>query len=714
MSRLCWSDWANDRNRANEKGTVSIMAWELIWEPHLPVWLLSLAVVLSVGLLSLAWVQKAPAILWRTAAFALLTVALFNPTVREEQRQPLNDIALVVTDRSLSQEIAGRRAKTDTALSGLNARLDRLDNLDVRHVEASAGQNDGTALFAALDTALADVPRERLGAVFFLTDGEIHDVPSSAEEAGLDAPIHGLITGEPGERDRKLTVERAPRFGIVGETLVISFKVEDAASPSNDTDTQAAAVPVTVHIDGKESQRVGAALGATTDITVTLTHGGANVIELEAAAGPDELTLQNNRAAIIANGIRDRLRVLLVSGEPHPGERTWRNLLKADPSVDLVHFTILRPPEKQDGTPISELSLIAFPTRELFSQKLDDFDLIIFDRYRRRGVLPLVYLDNVTRYVEKGGAVLMAAGPAFATPYSIYRTPLAGVLPAQPTGAVVEQGYRAKVTEQGERHPVTAGLARTHSNGADWGRWFRLVEVEDPSGDIVLTGPGERPLMILDRIGQGRVAQLLSDHAWLWARGFEGGGPQAELLRRTAHWLMKEPDLEEENLTATIAAGALSVTRTTMDNEVPDATVTLPSGRIADIGFDQTAPGAWVASLPATEVGLYRIAQGELTTVTAIGQLNPREFSDVRATKEKLQPMSQATSGGLFWVGDGDIPSVRQVRQGRNAAGANWAGLVRNEQYLVQSVRQTSLVAGPLALVVLLAGLFVTWRKEGS
>ena len=134
------------------------------------------------------------------------------------------------------------------------------------------------------------------------------------------------------------------------------------------------------------------------------------------------------------DGVRDKLRVLLVSGEPHAGERTWRNLLKSDASVDLVHFTILRPPEKQDGTPINELSLIAFPTRELFQQKIKEFHLIIFDRYARQGVLPIIYFDNIARYVQEGGAVLVAAGPDYASPTSIWRTPLEQILPAEPSG----------------------------------------------------------------------------------------------------------------------------------------------------------------------------------------------------------------------------------------------------------------------------------------
>ena len=148
--------------------------------------------------------------------------------------------------------------------------------------------------------------------------------------------------------------------------------------------------------------------------------------------------------------MRDRLRVLLVSGEPHAGERTWRNLLKSDASVDLVHFTILRPPEKQDGVPVTELSLIAFPTRELFLDKIDEFDLIIFDRYKRRGILPAIYLDNVRQYVENGGAVLIAgrAGLRQRRTRSIARR-WPRILPGAPTGRVIEEAFVPTITDIG-------------------------------------------------------------------------------------------------------------------------------------------------------------------------------------------------------------------------------------------------------------------------
>ena len=701
------------------------MNWQLIWEPHLPVWLIASVAVLAGLSAGYALYRRARGARGRVIMAAVLLATLANPTVREEQRDPVPDVAAIVLDRSPSQKIGARTAETQAAYERLRAELARYPDLEVRTVPVEANRNrdsnDGTALFTALETTMADVPPGRFAGAILITDGQVHDVPAAPSgpaagnaEAGRllghRFPIHGLIVGRKGERDRKLTIEEAPRFGIVGEPVTLAFRVEDGGDEPQGT------ASVSIRVDGTDSLTTNAPIGQRTLVQLVLEHGGPNVIEIDAEPGDHELTLQNNRAVVIANGIRDRLRVLLVSGEPHPGERTWRNLLKADPSVDLVHFTILRPPEKQDGTPISELSLIAFPTRELFSLKLDEFDLIIFDRYRRRGVLPLAYLGNVARYVENGGAILIATGPAFASPYSIYRTPLAAILPAQPTGAIVEQGYRAQITKIGERHPVTADLPGAHDGTPTWGRWFRLIEVEQTAGDMVMSGPGERPLMLLNRVGDGRVAQLMSDHAWLWTRGFEGGGPQAELLRRLAHWLMKEPDLEEENLSAEITGGTLTVTRRSMQDEVGPGTLTFPSGRTAELAFEQIRPGRWHASLTVDEAGLYRMTQGKLSAVTAVGPLNPKEFSDVRATGARLAPIAAATGGGIFWVGENatNTPGIRRVRAGRDTAGSNWLGLQRNEQYLVRTVRQTSLITGPFGLLLLLGGLVFLWRREGG
>ncbi len=385
------------------------------------------------------------------------------------------------------------------------------------------------------------------------------------------APVHALITGTANERDRRVVLVAAPRFGIVGQSQTISFKVEDEG-------VRAAPAEVKISRDGELLDRRIVVPGQQVNIQVQIPHAGQNIVEIEAAPIEGELTQVNNRAVVSIDGVRDKLRVLLVSGEPHAGERTWRNLLKSDANVDLVHFTILRPPEKQDGTPINELSLIAFPTRELFQQKINDFQLIIFDRYARQGVLPIIYFDNIAKYVRNGGAVLVAAGPDYAGPTSLWRTPLDAILPAEPSGHVTEAAFRARLTDPGLRHPVTRGLEGSNEDPPHWSRFFRVVDSKTTTGTTVMKGADDQPLLVLSREGEGRVALVLSDQIWLWARGYEGGGPHIDLLRRLSHWLMKQPDLEEEALRLLVHGREITVQRQTMADTVASVIVTSPSG----------------------------------------------------------------------------------------------------------------------------------------
>jgi hypothetical protein len=503
-----------------------------------------------------------------------------------EDREPLTSVAAVVVDKSPSQEFGDRTRQTEQVRATLAERLAHLPGVEVRFVEAGQadGETDGTRLFAAMSAALSDVPQDRVAGVIFITDGRVHDVPVDAAALGFAAPVHGLITGHSNERDRRVVLTAAPRFGIVGQTQTISFRIEDQGGGGG-------TARVTVRRDGETIENRNVRVGADVSLNVQVPHAGPNIVEIEASPLENELTAINNRAVVSIDGVRDKLRVLLVSGEPHAGERTWRNLLKSDASVDLVHFTILRPPEKQDGTPINELSLIAFPTRELFQQKINDLQLIIFDRYARQGVLPVIYFDNIARYVRQGGAVLVAAGPDYASQTSIWRTPLDVILPAEPSGRTSDGPFRPRLTDLGKRHPVTRGLAGSDEDPPHWSRWFRLVDTRAAKGTAVLQGPNEKPLLLLSREGEGRVALLLSDHIWLWARGYEGGGPQVDLLRRLSHWLMKEPDLEEAALRMTVRGRDLTVQRQTMSDMVEEVTLTAPSGKTRTLSLSATEPG---------------------------------------------------------------------------------------------------------------------------
>ena len=512
-----------------------------------------------------------------------------------------------------------------------------------------------------------------------------------------------LLTGRRDESDRQLAILQAPGFAVVGEEQTLELRVDDTSDP--------APVPVTLREDGRVVRELTVRPGEPTKVPFTLDKAGATMVEVEAATRPGELTNLNNRATLEVSGVRDRLRVLVVSGQPYPGLRVWRNLLKADPAVDLVHFTILRPPEKQDGTPIRELALIAFPSRELFEVKLKEFDLIIFDNYSRRGLLPLIYLENIARYVEEGGALLEAAGPQFAEPLSLYRTPLARVLPGRPTGETFERGFRPVVTEAGKRHPVTADLGG--SGEPEWGRWFRQLDVEAGEAQVLMTGVSDRPLLVLKRVGEGRVAQLLSDHAWLWARGFEGGGPQALLLRRLVHWLMKEPQLEEEALHARAAGDAIVVERQSLTSEPVDATITTPSGRELPLRLTPDADGTARARFTADEAGVYRIAAGSHTAYVTPRPIAAVELADMRATDRIVTPVAEATGGTVRWLAEEGVPDLRRVEPGRRAFGRGWLGIERNGAYRVLGMSETPLLPAWLALALLLAAATTAWWREG-
>lgn len=682
--------------------------------PYIPIWLLWTAGVLCAALVIYAFARRARGAWARALAFAVLILALAHPLIVHETREPLPDVAAIIVDHTQSMNIRGRRAEADAAAAELKKQLSADKSLEVRVAfvdTRNASDDTGTQLFSAIGNALSDVPPDRIAGAIAITDGEVHDAPTNGKPA-LSAPINALIVGKHNERDRKLTVVSATRYAIVGQQADISLRVDDYGGEGG-----AQSAEVNIHIDGVDRGTQVVPVGKDTDIKIPVAHAGENVVELEAKPGPAELTLQNNRAVVSVNGVRDRLRVLLVSGEPHAGERVWRSMLKADPSVDLVHFTILRPPDKQDATPIDELSLIAFPYEDLFLRKLGTFDLIIFDRYSERGILPLGYYDNIVNYVQNGGALLVSSGPEFTTMQSIYRTPLASVLPARPTNDIITQPFKPAVTPTGFAHPVTSDLpgANTPDNKPPtWGKWFRLIGANVVAGETVMSGPGNKPLLVLDQVGKGRVAELLSDHIWLWARGYDGGGPDAELLRRLAHWLMKEPELEEERLTASVSGGDIAIERHSMKADVAPVTVTYPSGKKTEVTLNKVSPGEWRGTAKADELGLYRLTDGTLTAVTAAGPLNPKEVADMRATDAILKAPLAATRGGTHWLADSGIPSIRRVSRGAIASGDGWMGLVSNDAYRVTSVEQMPLLPAWLAFLILIGTLMFAWRQEGK
>ncbi len=688
------------------------------FDPLLPVWLLALLGVVSLAVVALGLWRRGKGTLLRLAAFSVLLLWLTGPRLVQETRQSLRDIGLLVVDQSASMQVGDRARLADVARQSIEAQAAHLTDLELRTVTVPESGNAGTQLFAEIDRALADIPRSRLAGTIAITDGQIHDVPKATPGG---APLNLLLTGHGEETDRRLRVIEAPGYGIVGKSVILRLSVDDLGVTG-----RTGPATLTVRRDGQPFRVESVPVGVEQRIEVPITRAGPTVIEMSASPLPGEISQLNNRAVVEINGVRDRLRVLLISGEPHQGERTWRRLLKADPSVDLVHFTILRPPEKDDRTPLNELALIAFPVRELFVDKIGEFDLIILDRFQNRGLLPLPYLANIANRVRQGGALLMSVGPEFSGATSLASTPLGLVLPGGParTGAVVDGPFKPWVTDLGQRHPVTEGLPGANPADADpkppsWGPWYRRIEPGSINGEVLMRTPDGQPLLALDRVGQGRTALLLSDQIWLWSRGHEGGGPQAELLRRIAHWLMQEPELEENALTVRVTDGRLRIeSRSTETGPPAEVVVTDPDGKKETVVLHEDSPGRATAVRAAPVPGVWQVTQGQRSAYAAAGAANPPELADLRATAAAAGPLARASGGGVHWLAAGglagaEVPELRRTEDDRAASGSAWIGLQRRHDHVVTGVAALELLPGWLSLPIMMALLLLAWRREG-
>lgn len=688
----------------------------LAFDPFLPWLWIAVLVAGAVVFAFLAAVARLRSDFQRLLAAFFLGLALSNPQTVSEDRTRLPDTVIVIKDQTQSMALGDRTLMADTVETTIRENISRAGNLNIDTVILSP-DDDGTRLSRTLADALGSVPSGRLAGVIALTDGRAHDV-SGATAALLPegVPFHALIIGDPEARDRRISAITAPKFGVVGELAEFELRVDDPGYEGE-------RALIEVRLNGERKARFPITIGDTLSIPLEIERRGRNTVEMtvEPAEG-GELTLNNNQFITEMSGIRDRMRVLLITGEPHKGGRAWRNLLKSDPAIDLVQFTILTQPRvKSVNATENELSLIQFPTQQLFEDRLDDFDLIIFDQYQRRElavrrgrsrptILPR-YFNNIVNYVEDGGALLLATGPAFATEDSLFLTPLVSVLPTRPTGETSLDPFRPELNEKGRRHPITRSFAGRDDQS--WGPWYRAIGNDPLSGNVLMEGPDGTPLFIIDRVRDGRVAMLMSDQAWLWAKGHQGGGPYREMFRRTAHWLLGEPDLDAETLSAIAANGQLQIERRSLEDVPTDGRVIYPDGREETFSVSRAGDGIFTATLPLGGIGAYRLRHGDISTIAAVGTLNAIEFRELLPTTEILSPLAEATDGSVRTIGiDAErTPDVR-YRQSGAMSGDNWIGLRDNEAFTVTRSDRKPLAPPLIFFLAFFAALAWGWMRE--
>ena len=697
------------------------MNTSFVLDPMLPIWAIFSLTFLIIAAATFGQWRGLKSFVLRAVAAFLLAGALLNPQTLIEQRTPLQDIALVINDHSESMAFGTRTQVSKTVNAKLLDGLNGLENLEIVEVNIAPG-TDGTRLASTMIDALAGIPSQRLAAVIAITDGQVHDlpqIPASLIPSGV--PFHTIIIGDKTTRDRRLDAIIMPKYGMVGETARFELRLQDPGFEGERAHLE-------IRLNGELVARFAATAGDKITIPVKIEKRGVNTVEIRAAPAENELTTLNNVLVAEISGVRDRLRVLLITGEPHMGGRAWRNLLKSDPSVDLIQFTILtNPGVKNTYAQPRELSLIRFPDRELFEEKLDEFDLVIFDQFKRRTMaargrtrpmLSPYYISNISKYVENGGALLVAAGPAYATDDGLARSPLIAVLPARPTGKTTETAFRPKLSDKGERHPITAIFKGDISTR--WGHWYRSIDTEVIKGDVLMENDDGSPLLVIDKVGKGRAALLLSDQAWLWAKGHDGGGPYNEMFRRLSHWLMGEPDLEADRLKARVENGVLQIEYWALDDTNPSVQVIHPAGMGEVLNLRRISPGYFTGNLRADVQGAYRVTisgngGADLSSIAAAGALNPAEFKHVIATDEILAPLVTASGGGTFWAGKtGSVPSVRKVNAGGKISGSDFAGVRANEKYSVTASRRTPLSPTWVYFLLIMAALLIAWRLEGN
>ena len=695
------------------------MSWlpNIVFDPLISTIWIGVILAIAIVAAAIGGVARLRSFILRVLSALFLTLALMNPQTVEEERDSLPDEVLVIVDTSESAQLGGRDAKIEAILGSLNSEINAAKSLETTLVRTGT-DDGGTKLATNMIEALAGMPQNRLAGVIAITDGQVHDIPQNTENLLPDGvPFHAMILQDNESRDRRISAIVAPRFGLVGEQTDFEVRVDDPGYEGEKA-------LIEIRVNGDIIARFPATIGSRVNVPVKIERRGTNTIELKVQVVEGELTEKNNTFVSEISGIRDKMQVLLVTGEPHRGGRAWRNLLKSDPSVEMVHFTILTVPNvKERVAGQNELSLISFPTGQLFEEKLKDFDLIIFDQFTRRSAssgdgrtMSLIrpyYIQNIAIYVEQGGALLIATGPGFAGENSLYRTALAGILPARPTGEIAEYAFRPQLTEKGRRHPVTSSFSGQREE--NWGQWFRIIESDVVSGHILMEGPGEEPLLVMEKVGDGRVGMLMSDQSWLWSKGYDGGGPYSELFRRMAHWLLGEPDLDAEKLTAQINGDELLIERTTLSDESQSVVVRKPDGTQETVAMNKIGDGVSRGTGSTAGQGAYLLQSGPVSTVTALGALNPKEYSDLSPTPEVLQPLADATGGSVFSAPEnGEFVSIRRVSKGAKTSGDNWIGLVENNQYVTRNSRRKPFAPTLIYFLLAIGCLAFAWRRESQ
>jgi len=650
---------------------------------------IAILVGFAAALLFVSYKKKISALYYRSIFLLMVCLILLSPVVVKEIREYLENKIVVVMDNSASMNVASRKELADRALGQIKQQFPKNEIVLINNVKDSN-------LFSLLLNNVHILPLSRLGGVVFITDGQVPDAPKDSAILKNMFPINAVIIGSKNEFDYKVSITQSPKYAIVGDNIFIKVKAEvdgKRISPNQ-------SITLNIEKDGENLTSEDIIIGEEKEFEFKLEHAGQNIFEFSIPNIEGEISNINNKTAVIINAIRDRLKVLLVSGKPHIGERAWRNLLKSDPSVDLVHFTILRSPYSFDLTPSSQLSLIAFPVDELFQRKINDFDLIIFDKYVHYGMLNDRYFSNIAEYVKNGGSFLFEMASDRLEP-AIFDSELANILPINPRISqqeIIKGKYVPALTDKGKYHAITSGL---EIDAKDFKEWTSQVSLLQTKGENLLKGLENNPLLIVDKVGKGRVALLASDNIWLWSKYPTSRGAYIDLQRKLAHWLMKEPELESGYIKVTRNGENLDIAQRFSDNSLYKINLETPDEQVKEIELLKN--GAWLeASFSLGQNGTYKLYNDNGKAFFVVGNADDSEFENIVATNDNFKNITSLSGGKISWYGVNDSVAASDFK------------FNNKKSYEVKGINKINLFSPWLYMALILLGAIYVWNRESK
>ena len=710
----------------------------LTFSPVISYWYIFSFIILFFVFTLYSIINSASGIIYRVLIFITLVIMISQPSLKIEKRKIEKDIITLVIDKTDSQKITDRDKKVEEVYENILNKISRFKSLDILEVRIEKGETTtqfGSAeniknkklpkkklknnepnksnILSILENNINKIPSKRLSAILILTDGQIHDINKNNLFDKYDVPLYFLLVGNKKINDKRLSIISKPEFGYLDEESEIIINLKDFLK-SNEIKTK-------LLIEQKNSKKeIQVVNGADTSIKINSLEPGENIIKISSKIRPNELSTINNSKIVKIAGIRKQLRVLLISGAPYNGTRVWRNFLKSDPSVELVHMTVLRPPTKNDNTPVNELSLIPFPTKELFEKKLNKFQLIIFDNFMGKNVLNPVYFQNILNFVDEGGAILEITGPSYNTNSSLFRTEIGKILPGVPSGKVLVGEYKPQLTEIGKIHPVTKNLFSDMKNYGSWYQMNKIDELDDESITL-LSGLNNKPLLVIKKVNKGRIAQIYSKNIWLWTKtGNDDGGPYNKLIKNLAHWLMKEPSLEDSKLkVAPQIEKKLLITKNFLKEpkllEIK-ITITTPEGNTIEKKLKRIKNNNYSEIFEYQEEGLYVISDLNNQVFVDTTSENNLELNEIHLTDEYLQSteFSNIFSKSL-WINDNSVPKFKEAKVlDKRNKNKNVFFFLRNNNFTIEGFENKQLLNPVFYFLILTILLYMCWKRESS